>query len=145
MGRKHTHTHTHTSSNVLLTTWHASVLNDHNNIISSSNIIPGTSFHRETVSYEEYFPINIWVGGSEEFLGKLNKSCTDFYGNKILYKNLEIFDKIFVPTFSRRRFRNALYGEKILLDGEMLCLGPVSTNLSKLFYAGGTQNLKGNG
>ena len=37
------------------------------------------------------------------------------YGNKILYKNVEFFDKIFVV---RRRFRNALYGEKILLMGK---------------------------
>ena len=41
-----------------------------------------------------------------------------FIGDKILYKNLKYFDKIFVPTFSRRRFRNALYGEKILSMGK---------------------------
>ena len=34
-----------------------------------------------------------------------------FYSYKILYKNLEFFD-------SHRRFRNALYGEKILLMGK---------------------------
>ena len=39
---------------------------------------------------------------------------TGFYGDKILYKNLKFFDKIFVPTFCRRRFRNAPYGEKVL-------------------------------
>ena len=41
------------------------------------------------------------------------KSCT-----KILYKNLEFFDKIFVRIFCRRRFRNSLYEEKILLIGK---------------------------
>ena len=30
---------------------------------------------------------------------------------------------------------------KNLVDGEMLCLGMVSTNLFRLFYAGETQNL----
>ena len=41
-------------------------------------------------------------------------SCnTGFYGDEILYKNLNFFDKIFVPTFCRRRFRNSLCGEKI--------------------------------
>ena len=34
------------------------------------------------------------------------------YGNKILYKNLNFFDKIFVRKSCRRRFRNAPYGEK---------------------------------
>ena len=43
---------------------------------------------------------------------------TGFYGDKILYKNLNFFDTIFVPTFFRRRFRNALYGEKILSMGK---------------------------
>ena len=38
------------------------------------------------------------------------KSCT-----KILYKNLKLFDKIFVRKSWRRRFRNAPYGEKILM------------------------------
>ena len=66
---------------------------------------------------------------------------TGFYGDKILYKNLKFFDKIFVPTFCRRRFRYAPYWEKILKDGEMLCLGMVSTNLFRLFYAGEIQNL----
>ena len=37
------------------------------------------------------------------------------YGNKILYKNLKFFDKIFVRKSCRRRFRNAPCGEKILL------------------------------
>ena len=37
------------------------------------------------------------------------------YGNKILYKNLKFFDKIFVRKSCRRRFRNAPYGEKILM------------------------------
>ena len=40
------------------------------------------------------------------------------YGNKILYKNLKFFDKIFVRKSCRRRFRNAPYGEKILLMGK---------------------------
>ena len=66
------------------------------------------------------------------------KTFTGFYGDKILYKNLDFFDNNFVPTFCRRRFRNALYGEKILLGKS---LGTVSTNLSKLFYAGEMQNL----
>ena len=43
---------------------------------------------------------------------------TGFHGDNILYKNLQIFDKIFVPTFCRRRFRNAFYGEKILSMGK---------------------------
>ena len=45
---------------------------------------------------------------------------TGFYGNKISYKNLKFFDKIFVRTFCRQRFRNAVYGGKILLDWETL-------------------------
>ena len=40
------------------------------------------------------------------------------YGNKILYKYLNFFDKIFVRKSCRRRLRNALYGEKILLMGK---------------------------
>ena len=40
------------------------------------------------------------------------------YGNKILYKNLKFFDKIFVRKSCHRRFRNAPYGEKILLVGK---------------------------
>ena len=32
-------------------------------------------------------------------------------------------------------------GKKNLVDGEMLCLGMVSTNLFRLFYAGDIQNL----
>ena len=43
-----------------------------------------------------------------------------FFSDKILYKNLKFFDKIFVPTFCRRRFRNALYGEKILSMGNVM-------------------------
>ena len=66
---------------------------------------------------------------------------TSFYSDKILYKNLKFFDKIFEPTFCRRRFRNAPYRDKNLVDGEMLCLGMVSTNLFRLFYAGDIQNL----
>ena len=40
------------------------------------------------------------------------------YGNKILYKNLKFFDKIFVRKSCSRRFCNALCGEKILLMGK---------------------------
>ena len=40
------------------------------------------------------------------------------YGNKIVYKNLKFFDKIFVRKSCHRRFRNAPYGEKILLMGK---------------------------
>ena len=58
------------------------------------------------------------------------------------YKNLECFDEIFVRIFCRRIFRYGLYGGNILLDGEMFCLGMVSTNLYiMLFYAGEIQNL----
>ena len=74
---------------------------------------------------------------------KIQEVYTGFYGDKILYKTLQFFDKIFVPTFCRRRFRNALYGKKILSMGrEMLCLGTVLTNLFRLFYAGGIQSWK---
>ena len=53
----------------------------------------------------------------------MNRFCQDVktgpkggsYGNKILYKNLKFFDKIFVQKSCRRRFRNTPYGEKILL------------------------------
>ena len=45
---------------------------------------------------------------------KKNLTKGGFYGNKILYKNLKFFDKIFV----RGRFRNALCGEKIFLMGK---------------------------
>ena len=61
------------------------------------------------------------------------------YGNRILSKNLKFFDKIFLPKSCRRKFRNALYGEN-RVDGEMFCLGMVSTNLYMLFYAGEIQN-----
>ena len=87
--------------------------------------------------------IGSWSAGHGKCVIK-NSLLYRFYGDKILYKNLKFFDKIFVPRFCRRRFRNALYGEKILLDGEMLCLGTVSTNLARLFYAGKIQN-SGNG
>ena len=50
------------------------------------------------------------------FYKLLYYSNTGFYGDKILYKSLDFFGKIFVPIFYRRRFRNALYGEKVLLD-----------------------------
>ena len=50
-------------------------------------------------------------------------SYTGFYGDKISFKNIKFFDKIFVPTFCRRRFRYTLYGEKVFLDGKMLCFG----------------------
>ena len=49
-------------------------------------------------------------------LGQARKGGS--YGNKILYKNLKFFDKIFVRKSCRRRFRNAPYGEKILLMGK---------------------------
>ena len=39
------------------------------------------------------------------------------YGDKILYKNLEFFDKIFVPTFCRQRFRT---GEKSCRWGNVM-------------------------
>ena len=52
----------------------------------------------------------------------------------------------FSTRFScRRRFRNAPYGEKNLVDGEMLCLGIISAYLYMLFYAGEIQNSNGNG
>ena len=38
----------------------------------------------------------------------------------------------------------SLWG-KNLVDGEMLCLGTVSTNLFRLFYAGEIQNLNAEG
>ena len=74
---------------------------------------------------------------------KFTSSNTGFYGDKILYKNLKFFDKIFVPTFCRRRFRNAPYREKILSMGKCDVWGMVSTNLFRLFYVGEIQNLKG--
>ena len=40
------------------------------------------------------------------------------YGNKLLYKKFKFFDKTFVRKSCRRRFRNAPYGEKILLMGK---------------------------
>ena len=49
---------------------------------------------------------------------QLSTTQSVFYGNKILYKNLTFFDKIFVRIFYRRRFRNGPYGEKILLIGK---------------------------
>ena len=67
--------------------------------------------------------------GSTSFLG-FSYPKGGSYGNKILYKNLKFFDKIFV----RRRFRNAL------VDGEILCLGIISEYLYMLFYAGEIQN-----
>ena len=43
----------------------------------------------------------------------------------------------FSTRFScRRRFRNAPYGEKNLVDGLILCLGIISEYLNMLFYAG---------
>ena len=41
-----------------------------------------------------------------------------FMVTKSRIKILKFFDKIFVPTFCRRRFRNASYGEKILSMGK---------------------------
>ena len=61
------------------------------------------------------------------------------YGNKILYKNLKFFDKIFVRNSCRRRFRNAPMG-KNLVDGEILCLGMISEYLYMIFYEGEIQN-----
>ena len=55
--------------------------------------------------------------GSTSFLG-FSYPKGGSYGNKILYKNLKFFDKIFVRKSCRRRFRNAPYGEKILLMGK---------------------------
>ena len=51
------------------------------------------------------------------------------YGNKILYKNLNFFDKIFVPS---KILQRSLWGKHII-DGEMFCLGMVSTNLYKCY------------
>ena len=67
---------------------------------------------------------------------------TGFYGDKILNKNLKFFDKIFVPTFCRRRFRNALYGEKILsMEKCNVWARFRQTNLFMLiFYAGRYKN-----
>ena len=73
-----------------------------------------------------------------KILGKIKIFVQDFvpkggsYGNKILYKNLNFFDKIFVPSKISLR---SLW-EKNLVDGEMFSLGMVSTNLYMLFYAG---------
>ena len=47
-----------------------------------------------------------------------SRPYTGFDGYKILYKSLEFFDNIFVPTFCRRRYRDALYGENILSMGK---------------------------
>ena len=58
------------------------------------------------------------------------------YGNKILYKNLKFFDKIFVDV---EDFVTLLMG-KNLVDGEILCLGIISAYLYMLFYAGEIQN-----
>ena len=57
-------------------------------------------------------------------------------GKKNGTKILIFFDNIFVRAFCRRGFRDIIYGDKTLLDGEMFRLGMVSTNLSRLFYAG---------
>ena len=65
-----------------------------------------------------------------------------FYGDKILYKHLNFFDKIFVRIFCHRRFRNGRYGAKILVDEEVFCLRMVSTNLSRLFLGGGDTKFK---
>ena len=54
----------------------------------------------------------------------------EVYRNKILYKNLNFFDKIFVRKSCRRRFRNGLYGGKILLMGKCFVWG-----FDKLAYA----------
>ena len=55
------------------------------------------------------------------------------YGNKIFYKNLNFFDKIFVRKARHRRFR--LWGKNIV-EGKMFWLGMVSTNLYMLFLWG---------
>ena len=49
------------------------------------------------------------------------------YGNKILYKNLNFFDKIFVRKSCRRRFRNATYGNKILYKNLKFTFNECST------------------
>ena len=48
--------------------------------------------------------------------------CPRWPLGRFLWKqNLKFFDKIFVRKSSRRRFRNGLYGEEILLMGKYLC------------------------
>ena len=64
---------------------------------------------------------------------------TGFYGDKILYKNLKFFDKIFVPTFCRRRFCNALYGK--ILRGNVM-FGHGFDKLVYPFLCGGDTKFK---
>ena len=53
------------------------------------------------------FYLELHVFGAAVLVRKKDEINTGFYGDKILYKDLKFFDKIFVPKFCRRRFRHA--------------------------------------
>ena len=61
------------------------------------------------------------------------------YGNKILYKNIIFFYESFVRKSSRRTFRNALHGEKILLMGKCFVWAWFRQTLCILFNKGEIQ------
>ena len=69
--------------------------------------------------------VELWLGQPKDSLSDVDCAVSEnwnpeggSYGNRILYKNLKFFDKIFVRKSWRRGFRNAPYGEKILLMGK---------------------------
>ena len=59
-------------------------------------------------------------------------ACTKIlnFSTRFLCENLAAEDFVTLPIWGKN-----------LVDGEMLCLGTVSTNLFRLFYAGEIQNL----
>ena len=84
-----------------------------NNISPSTIFFPLRNLRRQDFRFERF---KIFVQDFVRIRTALSKGGS--YGNKILYKNLKFFDKIFVRKSCRRRFRNAPYGEKILLMGK---------------------------
>ena len=56
-------------------------------------------------------------------------------------KNIPLSPCVPENLVSRDGFSRPIPRGKNLIDGEMLCLGTVSTNLFRLFYAGEIQNL----
>ena len=68
--------------------------------------------------------------------------CTGFYGDKILCKNLNFATRFSCQHFAAEDFVTLFMGKKSCQMGKMVCLGTVSTNLSKFLYAEEIQNLK---
>ena len=80
-------------------------------------------FPNKTVSYEDFFPRNFGVGGVKKIPWKISSGAQseDLGPSRAVLMGTKSCIKIlnFSTRFScRRRFRNAPYGEKILLMGK---------------------------